>query len=354
MIEVICSGDRAQSAQVQVISGRDLDSNLFRAWEDILEVTPELSSPFFSPTFTKIVSSVRDDVEIAVISVEGAAVAFFPFHRESTEATRAQPAADFMAEFDGLICKPGFICDPLDLIQECGLDQYDFRKCMGSQKFFEPFHGSCTPSAQIDLSDGYDAYATAKRAGGSKLFKRCANLARRMEREIGPLRFVAHSPDADLLHHVLALKTEQYLRTGVEDYMAYKWLRAVVERFHMTQTEAFAGTLSLLYAGDQLVAGHFGVRSRTTWHYWMPAYHVEVAKYSPGMNLLLRMAEYAPSIGLHTIDLGRVGRHPYKSRLMNRQFVTAEGSVERRAVAAEGRHDQRQFGDTGPAGEGPL
>jgi CelD/BcsL family acetyltransferase involved in cellulose biosynthesis len=278
---------------------------------------------------------VRDDVEVAVISVDGKITALFPFHREKTDPRRARPAADFMAEFDGLICRPGFTCDPVHLIQECGLDRYDFRKCLGSQKFFEPFHRSSDPSAQIDVSEGYDAYAKEKRAGGSNLLKRVANLGRRMEREIGPLRFVAHSADGDLLNQVLALKTAQYLRTGVEDFMAYEWLREVVKRFHATQTEAFAGTLSLLYAGDRLMAGHFGVRSRTVWHYWMPAYDIEVAKYSPGLNLLLRMAEYAPSAGLQIIDLGRQGAYSYKTRLMNRHIVTADGSVDRRLAAAE-------------------
>jgi hypothetical protein len=85
--------------------------------------------------------------------------------------------------------------------------------------------------------------------------------------------------------------------------------------------------LSLLYAGDRLVAGHFGMRSRTVWHYWFPAYDAEMAKYSPGLILLLKMAEYAPSIGLRTIDLGK-GMCLYKERLMSAAVPLASGSIE--------------------------
>src|ERR1019366_9702967 len=85
----------------------------------------------------------------------------------------------------------------------------------------------------------------------------------------------------------------------------------------------------LLYAGDQLMATHFGMRSQMIWHYWLPAYDRAMAKYSPGLQLILKMAEHAPSVGLRTIDLDK-GRSLYKERLMNGGVVVAMGSVDRR------------------------
>jgi CelD/BcsL family acetyltransferase involved in cellulose biosynthesis len=86
--------------------------------------------------------------------------------------------------------------------------------------------------------------------------------------------------------------------------------------------------LSLLYAGKQLVAGHLGMRSRTVWHYWFPAYDRQFAKFSPGLILLLKMAQEAEELGLRCIDLG-TGLTLYKRRLMNAAVSVAEGSVER-------------------------
>ena len=85
--------------------------------------------------------------------------------------------------------------------------------------------------------------------------------------------------------------------------------------------------LSLLYAGDQLIAGHFGMRSPTTWHYWFPSYDNAFAKYSPGVMLLLKMAEVAPAMGIRIIDMG-CGLHSYKERLMNGFVPTAMVSLE--------------------------
>jgi CelD/BcsL family acetyltransferase involved in cellulose biosynthesis len=314
---------------VVVISGRDLDATLARAWATIQLANPDLSSPFFTPEFTRIIATVRDDVEVAVIAEEGQPVAFLPFRRSASDPSRAAPVADSFSDFEALICDSDFTCDPLELIQECGLVTYNFTKFLASQKSFAPFHRSCDISPQMDLSQGYDAYAEEKRAAGSKLISDCGRKASRMEREVGPLHFVAHSADTELLRQVLTLKSNQYLRTGVPDVLSYDWVRAMIETTHETQTDNFGGMLSLLYAGNRLVAGHFGMRSRGVWHSWLPVYDTEMAKYSPGLILLLKMAAYAPSAGLHTIDLDR-GGSLYKMRLMSRAIIVASGSVDRR------------------------
>jgi CelD/BcsL family acetyltransferase involved in cellulose biosynthesis len=319
-------GENEQSARVQLISGRDLDPTLISCWQDICSANSDLQSPFFAPEFTRIISAVRDDVEIAVISTEAAIVAFLPFQRDKVDPSQGLPVGDFIQDWVGLICQPGFSCDPLELIRECKLMQFKLFKFLGSQVFFEPFHSSKEISAQMDLSRGYDAYLAEKRADGTDLFKSCANLARRIEREIGPLQFVAHSPDTEPLKWLFSRKSAQYMRTGLTDLFSIGWAREAIERIHSSRTVDFTGKLSLLYAGDRLLAGHLGMHSRTIWHYYIPTYDVEMSKYSPGLNLLLRIAAYAPSIGLHTIELGR-NRAAYKARLMNKGVFIVDGSV---------------------------
>src|SRR5262249_28846869 len=129
------------------------------------------------------------------------------------------------------------------------------------------------------------------------------------------------------LQKILAWKSQQYIRTGNGDVFALSWIRATVERIHGMQTEGFSGMLSLLYLGDQLAAGHLSMRSGSICHYWFPAYDREMAKYSPGLILLLKTAQHAPSIGVHTLDLGK-GLAEYKERLMNASVPLASGSVE--------------------------
>src|SRR5690349_131475 len=100
---------------VKVIAGRGLDTTLVRSWKEIQHTNPALRSPYFAPEFTRIVAEVRDDVEVAIVSIDGCPVAFFPFQRKESNATEAVPVGDFICDFQGLICKPGFHCNPLTL-----------------------------------------------------------------------------------------------------------------------------------------------------------------------------------------------------------------------------------------------
>ena len=152
------------------------------------------------------------------------------------------------------------------------------------------------------------------------------NLMRRLEQDVGPLRFVRHAKETGLLAKVLAWKSGQYNISRKPDLLAVGWIRGVLERIHRTEAEGCSGMFSLLYADDRLVAGHMGMRSRTIWHYWFPAYDPQFARYSPGLILLLKMAECAPSIGIRTIDLG-MGMSLYKERLMNSSVSLLNGSI---------------------------
>jgi CelD/BcsL family acetyltransferase involved in cellulose biosynthesis len=314
------------ASHIRVIPGRAIDAALLAQWRALQDSNSELASPCFAPEFTVAVATARNDVEIAVIEQDSEVAAIFPYQRRP--GARGIPVGGIVSDYQGLICRPGFSCDPRELLKACGLISWDFDRLLATQESFKPFHKLCEPSALIDLSQGYESYVAERRAAGTEQIKKCMNLMRRLELEVGPLNFIPHSPDGDALLQVLNWKSNQYRKTGWRDLFALKWGRSLVERIRATQSETFAGMLSLLYAGDRLLAGHLGMRSRTIWHYWFPAYAPQFAKYSPGLLLLLKMAEHAPQIGLRTIDLG-TGMTLYKRRLMNASVSVAEGSVER-------------------------
>jgi CelD/BcsL family acetyltransferase involved in cellulose biosynthesis len=123
-------------------------------------------------------------------------------------------------------------------------------------------------------------------------------------------------------------KSEQYRRTGAEDRFAMPWFRQVVENVYDCQTERFSGVLSVLRAGTVPVAMHFGMRAGSVWHYWFPAYDPQYAAYSPGILLLLKMAEAAPGLGIDRIDLGKGDAVRYKEALKSYDVPLAIGCVE--------------------------
>jgi CelD/BcsL family acetyltransferase involved in cellulose biosynthesis len=326
--------------KINVIPGRDLDDGLCRAWSDLLLTNPELTSPYFRPEFTAAVAAVRNNVEIAVIESNGEIAALLPFQRGSNGA--GLPVGGVLSDYQAVICRPDFEFDARELVRGCGLAAWDFDHLLVSQKPFQEFHRDTEDSPRMDLSRGYAAYAMGRRVAGSEQIKKCANLTRRIEREIGPLRFTEQATDVSALEEVLSLKSRQFLETGKVDLFADAWIRALLKRIHAAPGEEFAGMLSTLHVGDRLVAGHFGMRSRTVWHYWFPAYDEALALYSPGLILLLKMAEHAPSLGLQIIDLGK-GVSLYKQRLMSNAISLAAGSVELPSLLSFRRNANRKL-----------
>jgi CelD/BcsL family acetyltransferase involved in cellulose biosynthesis len=343
MPEILCDLNppaKAVSLRVRVVPGRCLSPNQVRFWRDLQDSNPELANPCFCPEFTQSVAAVRSNVEIAVVEQGGEVVAFFPFHRKP--GSRAVPVGEIVSDYHGLICRPDFCCDPRELLKACGLVAWDFDRLLASQTSFVPYHKLCEPSAQIDLTQGYGCYAAQRRTAGTRQIQRCENMMRRMATGLGSLRFVPQSFSTTALEQVLAWKSEQYRRSGWNDLFATSWGRSLMEHIHKLQSPSFAGMLSLLYAGEQLVAGHFGMRSGTVWHYWFPAYDRRFARFSPGLILLLRMAQHAEELGVSYVDLG-TGLSLYKRRLMNTAVSVAEGSVERPSCLLLGRSLKRNL-----------
>lgn len=302
-----------------------ISGEILKRWTIFQKKNPVIQSPFFSPGFLQTVAAARNDVEVAVLEDAGEIVGLFPYERRRFDI--AGPVGSFISDYHGIVSNPDFNFAPLDLLKSCKLAAWDFNHLPCAQAPLAPFFREQHRSPVIDLTAGYEAYVKERRDAGTEQIKKNGNLLRRMEREVGAVRLETHSPDRQLLGKLFQWKTAQFRQNRWRDLFSIPWVRETMVQIHATQTPDFAGVLSALYAGDKLVAMHFGMRSTTVWHYWFPAYDPAYSKYSPGAMLLLKMAEAAPAMGIKTIDLG-CGEHPYKWRLMNHFVPTASGSLE--------------------------
>jgi CelD/BcsL family acetyltransferase involved in cellulose biosynthesis len=314
---------------VTLVPGNRLAPEHVRAWAAIQEAEPALQSPFFRPELTQIVADVRDDVAVGVVADGGLPIAFFPFQRGRFGIGR--PVGGRLSDYQGVVALDGVVVDARGLLRGCRLTAWEFDGLVASQGTFAPFHRSRRGSPVLDLSDGFERYVQGRRAAGSDQVDDLLQQVRRLERECGPLRFEARTRDARVLDRLLRWKSEQYLRTGALDIFTRPWVVETIRRVHDADEPAFAGMLSALYAGDELVAAHLGLRSASVWHYWLPAYSRAHARASPGLILLLRMAEAAPGLGLRAVDLGK-GDALYKRRLASGVVELAEGVARTRSV----------------------
>ncbi|MGP4093634.1 GNAT family N-acetyltransferase [Nonomuraea sp. KM90] len=309
---------------------RELGRSEVSRWRALQEADAAFDNPFLSPEFTLTVGELRDVVRVAVLHDGPEIVGFFPFERHPMGI--GKPVAAGLTDAQGLVYVKDLEIDPKRLIKACGLSVYEFDHLVSGQPLL-----SCRdekhPSPIIDLRDGWERYTETLRRHSGKTYKSTLAKSRKLQREAGPMRHDYATTDLAPLRTLLGWKTDQYRRTGRTDRFAHQWIVELVERLLATQSESFAGVLDMVYVGDRPVAGHFGLRTRTTLAGWFPAYDTHFAKYSPGLIHHLAMAERAAESGIAIIDMGR-GQKEYKDKLKNGELEVAEGRVARVGAAA--------------------
>lgn len=310
--------------QIRVLSA-SLDPEHLRCWSEIQSSCPALASPFFRPEYAALVAAAGQDVRVAVLESSAGPVGFFPF--QVGRFGVGHPAGSLITDYHGVIAREQVEVKPLALLRACGMKSWSFHHVPADQRAFAPFSRSGCQSAVIDLSEGYEGYVRERHEHGSHAIQALRQKAHRLERDHGPISYVHHSSDPDVLALMMRWKRHQYRQSGALDPLARGWVRRMLELVQRTQGEGLAGVMSMLCAEGRPVALHLGLRSETVLHSWFPAYDHEFARYSPGQLLFLKLAESAPSSGLRAIDLGPAeGQH--KRMMTGSGTPLLEGAVE--------------------------
>ncbi|HVA49241.1 MAG TPA: GNAT family N-acetyltransferase [Pirellulales bacterium] len=322
--------------KIELLRAHELSDSLKSDWARIQEAHAEFDSPYFRVEFTDAVAAVRDDVWIAVLEQAGQPVGFFPFHRDRSGV--GWPVGAGMSDFHGVIAHPDLLWRPNQLIRDCGLKEWKFHALVVSDERFASFADSTGGSPFIDVSQGFEAYANEQRRRGSRVVDRLKALARKLHREVGPLRYEAHCADAARLHQLLDWKWRRYGSKEPTRDSWPQWRIGLLERIQRAAAPAFAGMCSLLWAGDKLVAAHMGMRAGRVFHYWFPSYDEAYARYSPGLLLLVDILKDAHRLGVERADLGQ-GGEDYKGRFMTGSIGLLTGSI----VVSPRRRALRRF-----------
>ncbi|PQO25696.1 hypothetical protein C5Y96_23035 [Blastopirellula marina] len=307
-----------------VLTPGQLTFEQIAAWKDILATDSSLQSPFYFPEYTQAVGSVRDDVYVAVIEEDDTPVAFFPYQRGS--AGLGLPVGGKLNDFQGII---GTIPDTLSIqsiLKECGLYSWAYDHLPDTQTDLMHSCSRVSASPYIDFSDGWKAYQDNRAQAHSSIIRETKRKERKLARDVGSVRFAFQSEDDQVFEQLLEWKSAQRRNTNTFDVLQMDWARKVLENLRTVQTDQFRGCLSAMYAGDKLIAAHFGLISNTVMHLWFPAYNVDFSSYSPGVCLMLNMLEEADARGITRFDLGK-GDERFKQRLSNGATNVCQGAI---------------------------
>jgi CelD/BcsL family acetyltransferase involved in cellulose biosynthesis len=311
--------------KASVVRPRELGPAELARWRELQAAAPHLRSPFLAPGYALALDRLRDDVRVAVLTDAGETIGFLGFELRGRRT--AKPLGYGLTDAEGIVHDGPRPPSARAVLRAAGLDGWDFDTLIEEQVPPEADAVALRPSPVMDISDGYEAYLANRRAHSKSLVQRTQRKRRKLEREVGELRFVFDERDPAALDELMRWKSGQYAEMGEWDRFADPRVVALVRDLHTSTEKDCAGVLSVLYVGDEPGAAHFGLAGPATLATWFPTYDPALSAYSPGILLHFLMAEGAAERGIGELNLGR-GAHEYKEQLKTGDLQVARGSVD--------------------------
>lgn len=289
----------------------DLTAADRQAWRALCASSPAFSSPLLGPDFAAYVGRFRADALVTVWrnpASDGAErpLAFLPHHRRLGGA--ACPLGAPLSDYHGPVAEEGF--DFGGALPSAGLSAYRFTSAITPSPVAGGQIDGDREAFLIEVDGAPKIYLEALRQLRPKSFKNYRRLGHGLEREFGPLR-VAAVTDQRVFDTLLDWKRRQLARTGAYDFLRTTWVGGLLQALFADNDPVFGGLLIGLYAGDRLVAGHFGLRAKDVYHPWIASTDPDLAEWAPGHIFLMQAIEAMPRLGLRTYDLGP-GHEHYK------------------------------------------
>lgn len=319
-------GRSTANVYTRTIRAEELEGQLAARWEELRSANQRLTSPYFDVEFTRAVAKVRDDVRISLLIDQETedVVGFLPYQQVSP--IHGEPVGGRLNDWHGLITEETQPAARFkQVLSEAGLRSFGIHAATNYDASYEPYIFEAMKTYHLDLSDGWNAYRKWIRKHSSTV-KRQGQKTRGLEREVGPISFEFDCPNATVLEELIDLKRAKYQRTKTFDILSVEWAANLLREIFQIQKPQFKGLLSVLRAGDKLIAVHFGMLTGDTLHYWFPTFDNQYSRYSPGTELLMQVAEEASRRGIKKVDLG-YGDDPYKLKFSNGFGETCCGRI---------------------------
>ncbi len=280
-------------------------------WEQLRGTQSAFRTPFFSYAFSSAVQVARGDVLVAVLKRAGQTVGFFPHHRVGS---RAYPVGRRFNDAHGVITSPYVSFDWYELLASMNASGFQFHSLVGADRTRMPAVNLVGTVGSFCSNIGTDSRAALKRFEHEhRTIAKQGQKTRKLARELGTLRLEVDCRDPQLLAEAIERKRAHYHRTNILDLFLAPWTRDLITELSRRGDDEPRVMLTLLWAGDTIVASHIGFRDGNLLHYWFPAYGSEFGRYSPGTALFTELVRTASDYGITTIDMG-FGEQPYKMK----------------------------------------
>lgn len=283
-----------------------------------------LINPLNDPDYFACLAHAGMDTHL-LVARESPYSLYWPYQIQSHKGS--QPAVKKISDCSQLVISPEAKIDPSSILRSAGLTFYEFDHLFEQTSFdVAPFAYYADPCYLIDISNGREEYLSDLATKGSKVAREARRKRNKMERELGAVRLEPASSDPADLRLLLDWKIEQLEQQGFGHCFREEWTLKFMQRHLAFQSANCQGKLSVLYAGDEKVAMHYGSWGTTAINSWIPAVNPMHAKHSPALCLYMNLIPEAESSGIQTIILGR-GENQTKTRLANKTVNNYVGRI---------------------------
>jgi CelD/BcsL family acetyltransferase involved in cellulose biosynthesis len=311
--------------RVTVVKPGDLGPGEAARWAELQRTPPVTRSPFLSLTYAQVVGRHRPGARVAVVEDGGQIEAFFPFELSGRGMARgmALPIGFPMSQLQGFVGS-GAPIDAKSVLRQAGLRGWRFKHAPPDQEALLPhrYAGSDSQCLLVDLSAGYEVY----RKGLSKsMTTETARRRRALERRFDTVDVEWHTAQpAAALKKLIEWKSRMYgpSRELFADPSAVR----IIEELSASARDDCTGVLSVLSAGSEPVAVDLWLAEPHGLAGWFTSYDVEFRRSSPGIMLLLAVAEEAASRGITLIDFGG-WPDDHKLRVTNDSYPVIGGAI---------------------------
>lgn len=313
--------------EVEIVKAEALSPADIDLWRAMLAANSALASPYFRPEFTQVAGQISPDAAVAVILRRGETVGFFPHQRRGSSIL---PLAAPMNDYHGVIARPG---DAPSLEELAGLMKAP-RLRVGAW-VGQSISGEDRETLMVSMpSEGYEPWYAERRQTWGKYFKDKERARRSLSAELGEIKVECNLRDPTLLDHLLALKRDQYRRTGRHDIFDCGWTSELLHALLQARGEDdFGASMAAMWAGGKLTAVEYSLHAGDRYHFWFPVYEPSLARCSPGILLSMDTMRLASEEGYRVFDFG-FGGEGYKKYFCNQTQTVREAVVTRPGLAA--------------------
>ncbi len=311
----------SHAIRIEIVRTQDLTAADEARWAGLVALRPDLAGPYFDIRYVRTIGAGVPRAGVAKFCDGGMVVGYFPFQVRSGVL---QPLGAPLTDYHGVIAAPDFTPDIDALLRATGTRCLEFQGWIGATG-----GNAATVTLKRRLADttsGYDHWFATQDEAHHKFFKNIGRCQRNVEKDFGGFAFTWERVTPDLMEWVLALKRDQYKKTGMHDVFACGWTGHLLDSLAALDDGVYGLRAGVFRHDGKVVAAEISLMGPDEVHLWFPAYDPAYYRYSVGILLTVAIIREMSARGISRFDFG-TGGEDYKSPLTVEGAACLEGEA---------------------------